>query len=156
MWIACGAKPGLVVEAGGFDDQRIVSLPMPDGISVPRGIWIFGKSASIGPDRAPGVFAFEELNDPVVGLNELKWRGEKHNARETGRITLQDGIITIGHGPRSVSWLLGGEPHLRPRRHRRHIPLRCSGFLTAGALVEPDAGDVALSGGRRGFLAGFF
>ena len=72
MWVARGAQPGLIVKAGGFDDQRIVSFPMADGVAVPGRIGIFGKSASIGPYGTPGVFAFEELNDPAGNLNELK------------------------------------------------------------------------------------
>ena len=81
--IARGAKPGLVIEARGFNDQRIVAFPMTDRVSVPRGIRILGKRSPVGPDRAPLVFALEKLQYPAGSLNKLKGERKKQDPRET-------------------------------------------------------------------------
>src|SRR5437879_5580738 len=95
MRIARCAEPRLIIEAGRFNNQCVVSLPMTNRVSIPGRIWIFGKGSAIGPDRAPRVFALEELNNPVGNLNKLKGRRKKHNARETRRVALQNGVIAV-------------------------------------------------------------
>src|SRR4029077_1010891 len=113
MRISRRAKPGLVIKAGRFDDQRVVSFPMSDGVTVPRRIGILGKRAAVDPDRTPLVFALEELNDPRRTLDKFERRGKKHNARKAGRIALQYRVIAARHGSRPISGALGIEPRLR-------------------------------------------
>src|SRR5579863_9563233 len=99
------------------------------------------------------MFALEKLNDLLRGLHKFKRSRKKHNAREARGIALQDGIISVGHGSRSISGPLGIEPGLRPRRHRRHVLFGSSAFGAAAALVEPDSSDVSFGSRRGSFLS---
>src|SRR5712691_8580224 len=146
------AKPSLVIEARGFNHECVVSFPMADGVSVPRRIGVCGKRSPVGPDRAPLVFALEELQHPPRSINELCWRGHKHDARKTDWIALQNRVIAAGAGSGSVSRYLFVEPRFRPRRHRRHILLRSEAFSAAGALILPDSREVTFGSGRCGRL----
>src|SRR5712691_1897741 len=122
---------------------------MANRASEPRGIRVFGKRSPVGPDRTPFVFALEELQHPARSLNELNWRGHKHDAGETNRIALQNGVIPARYGSASVSGPLLVEPRLRPRRHRWHILLRGEALSTSTALILPDSRQVTFRGRRR-------
>src|SRR5712692_3967984 len=122
---------------------------MTNRVSEPRRIRVFGKRSPVGPDRTPFVFALEELQHPAGSLNELNRGGHKHDAGETNRIALQNGVIPARYGSASVSGPLLVEPRLRPRRHRRHILLRDEAFSAAAALILPDSRQVAFRGRRR-------
>src|SRR4029077_14183648 len=117
VWITRRAKPSLVNETGRFNHQRVVSFPMTNRVSEPRGIRVLGKRSPVGPDRTPFVFALEELQHPARSLNELNWGGHKHDPGETNRIALQNGVIPARYGSASVPGPLLVEPRLRPRRH---------------------------------------
>src|SRR5713226_5354070 len=86
---------------------------MTNRVSEPRRIRVFGKRSPVGPDRTPFVFALKELQHPAGSLNELNWRGHKHDAGETNRIALQNGVIPARYGSASVSGPLLVEPRFR-------------------------------------------
>src|ERR1700675_1643518 len=97
---------------------------MADRVSVPRWIRIRGKGTTVGPNRAPFMFALEELQHPAGSIHELNWRGHEHDAREPNGIALQNRVIPAGARPGSVSRYLLIELCLRPGRHGRKILLR--------------------------------
>src|ERR1700676_5711519 len=117
---------------------------MTDGVSIPCRVGVFGQGSPVGPDRAPFVFALEELQHAAGSVDELNGRRHEHDARKTNRIALQDWIISARGCPRSVAGDLLDESRLCPRRHRWKILFVLEAFGAASALILPDAGQVAL------------
>src|SRR5258708_28437209 len=86
---------------------------------IPGRIDICRQGSPVGPDRAPFVFALEELQHAARGVDELDRRWHEHDARKTNWIALQDWIIAAGGCSRSVSGNFFSVPRFRPMRHGR-------------------------------------
>src|ERR1051326_4699510 len=63
-------EPGAVVKTNGIDDERI-SFPLAGRYSIKGRIRIFGKRASIGPNRPVGMRPLKKLKDSVLRWNEF-------------------------------------------------------------------------------------
>src|SRR5262245_25454519 len=91
-------KPASGLEAVRVDDKR-VSLPMANCISVPTGVRRFGvwKFSPIGPNVAPGAVVLEELNHFIISLGKphSRRRGVPQDTWKTRRITPPDRVIPI-------------------------------------------------------------
>src|SRR5579859_1384735 len=72
MWISEVVEPGSVVVTGGVDDKS-VSLPFTNGVSVPGWVGIFRQRSAISPDRAPDVMVLHVLQNSVGRHDKLKW-----------------------------------------------------------------------------------
>src|SRR4029453_17666874 len=90
-------KPGSVIEVVRVDDKRI-SLPTANGVSIPIGVRIGTRKFSpICPNIAPGAVALEELNHFFLGLSKphSRRRGAPHDPWKTRGIAPTDRIIPI-------------------------------------------------------------
>src|SRR5438309_386980 len=111
---------------------------MPNGPSQPTRLgWIFRKFAPVGPDGAPGVAPFDELQNSVRERDEFESVVVMQPAWPAERITFQHAVFrvcnirTLG----SLTFGLGCVEQLFPiRRQGRSIPWRDSG--TGQLLVE--------------------
>src|SRR5260370_41797756 len=123
---------------------------MANRVPEPRRIRIFGKRPPVGPDGSPFVFALEELDQRVRGIDELHWCGHEHDARKPDRIALQNRVVPAGAGSGSVPGDFLVELRLRPGSHWRHILFFNEAFCSALALILPDSGKVTFGSWRRG------
>src|SRR6266566_951361 len=139
VWLALRAQPGLIIEPGGFHNQRI-SFPPADGIPIPSRVGIFRKLAAIHPDLPDRVLSFKEHQDPSGNMDNLERPDDEKNPRDTYGRTFQDRIVATRGGSRTVSRLVGVVPGLTPWSKRRKIVSRA---LTAAAGCKlPDARQV--------------
>src|SRR6267154_3960851 len=144
-------EPALVIQSDRVDDKSI-SLPLANGIAHPGGFRVLGMTPPVGPDLAPDALVFEEHENAVGSLHNLKWLGPVKNSRDTGRIAAQDRVSRIHTSFRAVSRLRGVVLRLGPRRHRRRICARSIvDALTGNSPTEEfiHAGQVVCGGLAR-------
>src|SRR5437870_7071475 len=139
VWLALRAQPGLIIEPGGFHNQRI-SFPPADGIPIPSRVGIFRKLAAIHPDLPDRVLSFKEHQDPSGNMDNLERPDDEKNPRDTYGRTFQDRIVATRRGSRTVSRFVGVVAGLSPCSKRRKLVLRA---LTAAPRCKlPDARQV--------------
>src|SRR6266699_994210 len=118
MVMAKRIEPALVIQSDRVNDKSI-SIPLADGIAHPRWFQLFGMAPAIGPDLAPDALVLKEHERAVRGLHDLKRLGPDQNSRDTGRIAVQNRIITFRGGFRAIARLRRVVPRLGPGSHRR-------------------------------------
>src|SRR5262249_36170771 len=124
-------KPGSIVVTIGLDDKG-VPFPMPDAPSHPPGLGRFGRELpAVGPDGAPRMTDFEELNHTVRQHYEFETVVVGVVARISVRIAVDETSTFTGRvfamKRRSIRTLLtnrGFEPFLAKRSKGRRIPER--------------------------------
>src|ERR1700686_731209 len=89
--IAPTIDPGFVIKANRIDYQ-CVTVPLTDGVSVPRRVRVLWEFAAIHPDFTVHVIALKIEQDPSRDLDNLKCSA--HDAGHTRRITAQNRVIS--------------------------------------------------------------
>ena len=85
-----GVEPGFFIEPGVLDHQR-VSLPMPDGIALPRGIGIFRQRTAVGKNLAKSI-ELRNKPDDAWGLEDLE-HTENHIGADPRQAAIRGTIL---------------------------------------------------------------
>lgn len=85
----------------------------------------------------------------ITRLNEFEGRIQKHYARNTHRVALQDGVIAARGSPRALAGAVGVKSRRGPQSHSGNRTVGCDWSGGAHCIVVPDAGKISLVGGSR-------
>src|SRR5579864_1326650 len=113
-------QPALIIQSNGVND-KIIALPLADGVAHPGGLEILGMTPAIDPDLPPYALVLKKHEDPVRCLHDLKWLGPDQNSRNAGGIAVQNRIITVHGSFRTVAGHGLVVAGLGPRCHIRGL-----------------------------------
>src|SRR5260370_30620764 len=92
-------EPGSFVQSDGVYHERVVILPVTNGVSVPSGFWVLGQFPAIGPDGAPHALIFIHDEDLIGSLHDLKRpQFEEQIAWKAGRVAAIERIVDEREG----------------------------------------------------------
>src|ERR1700722_10455384 len=149
MRITVEIEPAFFRECDGVHNER-VTLPLADRVAHPRGRGILRMASPVGPDLAPFVLALEEHESSFRRLENFKWLRKKQNARDSGWIAFQNGVVSTGLCFGTVARLCFRIFRFCPRSHWRGVFAGCRVDSLAGDAHEkfPHAGRFMRNTGR--------